>query len=83
MVSLCNLINRPYHYFVLLFIMAMVYNVLLGPTFQVFCARWSNYEYSTGNCTYAGGTNTATIEGNRTNFNLVGFGGRMAKTEPR
>ena len=82
MVSLCNLINRPYRYFVLLFIMAMVYNILLDPTFQVFCdpdgATTSTQQGTISGSTYTGGTNTATIEGNRTHFNLVGFGGRMA-----
>jgi hypothetical protein len=46
-------------------------------------ATTSTQQGTISGSTYVGGTNTATIEGNRTNFNLVGFGGRMAKTEPR
>ena len=82
MVSLCNLINRPYQYFVLLFIMAMVYNLLLDPTFQVFCdpdgAATSTQLGTISGSTYRGATNTATVEGNHTHFNIVSLGGKLA-----
>ena len=86
MVSLCNLINRPYQYFVLLFMMAMVYNLLLDPTFQVFCdpdgAATSTQLGTISGSTYNGGTNTATAEGNRGNL-LFSFGNMQAEVNDK
>ena len=69
-------------WFSLLFIMFMVYNLLLDPTFQVFCdpdgATMSTQLGTISGSTYKGSTNTATIEGNHTHFNFMGLGGKLA-----